>query len=298
MPFKDICLATLVACIWGVNFVAAKIGLAHLPPLFLMGLRFLLVALLLLPFTKKPDCSWKSLLFMAVTYGTAYHALLFIAVWLGIDIATSVIAVQLNVPFTSILGIWLLNDKLGWRRIIGMVVAFIGIVIIFGSPQVMQHLLPFGMIVGAAWFWALFNIRLKSLQVSSILGVLAWVSLYTTPMLLVLSLLFETPHWMLLKEIHFTDWISLSDWISLTYMALLSTVCGFGLWSWLLKRHPVNQVAPFSMLMPLFGVLAARLFLKDPLSWHTIIGGMVTLVGVGFIVIRRPQMTTKGATVN
>ncbi|MFN7095171.1 MAG: EamA family transporter [Burkholderiales bacterium] len=292
MNIYDICFAILVVFIWGVNFVAAKVGLNHLPPILLMSLRFLLVALSLLPFLKKPECSWRTLFILALSYGLAYHSLLFTAVWMGIDVSTSVIAAQLNVPFTSILGVWFLDDKIGWRRLLGMIIAFSGIIIIFGNPVVTQHPIAFLMLIAAAWCWAIFNVQLKMIKEYSILNLLGWISILATPMLFLTSYLFEGAQW------HQLWLVDKNDIFSLAYMSILATVCGFGLWSHLLKRHPVSQVAPFSMLMPIFGVLAASLFLDEPLTWHKLWGGSLTLIGVALIILRRPHMTTGGAAVN
>lgn len=289
---SDFCAALMVAMIWGVNFVAAKFGLHYFAPLELMGLRFLLVALVLLPFTGKPTFPLRKAFLVAVTYGLGYHALLFTGVWQGLDVATSIITVQLNVPFTSLLGVWFLHDRLGWHRIAGMIVAFLGIMIIVGSPNVLREPLAFLLVLGAAGCWALFNIQLKQLGSVNILSFLAWVSAFSAPMLFFLSWLIEPPQLPLLAH------TPLAAIGSIFYMALLSTVVGFGMWFRLLHRYSVHQIVPFSMLMPVFGIIAAILTLDEPLSWHVGVGGVLTLIGVAIIVLRRPKAVAEGAVTN
>lgn len=54
MTPRQIVCAVLVPLLWGYQFVAIKLGLAEFPPLFFLGLRFLAIALLLIPFVARP----------------------------------------------------------------------------------------------------------------------------------------------------------------------------------------------------------------------------------------------------
>ena len=64
---------------------------------------------------------------------------------------------------------------------------------------------------------------------------------------------------------------------------LLATVFGFGAWGWLLRRHPASTVAPFSLLVPVFGMSSAALFLGEPvtaLRWCAaalLVGGVTSM---------------------
>ena len=289
---KDILLAITVALIWGVNFVMAKFGLHHFPPLFLMGIRFALVAAVLLPFSLKPRVRLRDIFLLSVTYGVGYHALLFTAVYMGIDVATSIVSVQMNVPFTSLIGALYLKDHLGWRRILGMVIAFAGIILIVGSPTVLSHKLAFAMVIMAAFCWAMFNVHVKTLGKIDILPFLAWVSLFTAILLFTISAGCE--HGQLQALMTTTPMAALS----IIYMAILSTIVAFGLWFYLLHHYSVHQVVPFSMLMPVFGIVAAIIMLHEQLSWHVALGGAVTIVGVTIIVLRRPKLVAEGAAVS
>lgn len=286
---RDLFLALTVSLVWGVNFVVAKIGLHYFAPLFLTALRFLMVTIVLLPFCTKPSIPLKKAFIISVMYGVGYHALLFTGVWKGLDIPTSIIAVQLNVPFTSLLGVLFLQDRLGWRRIAGMFIAFTGIVIIVGSPTVLGNPFAFLLALAAALCWAIFNIQLKQLGKTPIFSFLFWVSLFSTPQLFLLSWLLEPPQLPALMQI---SWVPLG---SIAYMALLSTILGFGLWFRLLHRYSVHQIVPFSMLMPVFGIISAILMLDEPLTWHIALGGIITLSGVAIIVLRRPVIIVEGA---
>jgi O-acetylserine/cysteine efflux transporter len=292
MRITDILLAIIVTLIWGINFVATKYGLYHFPPIFLMGLRFAVVAIVLVPFVPRPNIPFKHLYFASLTQIVGYHALLFTAVWKGTDISTSAITIQLNVPITAILGVYFLKDKLHWRRITGMIIAFMGIVLVVGSPDVVENKNGFWLLVASAACWAIFNVHLKMLGSIKVLPLMAWSSLISIPHLFILSYIFEPIN----KEMMHV--IPMSAIYSVLYMSLLSTIVGFGIWFYLLKRHPVNQVAPFSLLVPVFGIISAVICLGETLTWQIATGGIITLIGVAIIVIRRPQVVAEGSALN
>jgi O-acetylserine/cysteine efflux transporter len=58
----------------------------------------------------------------------------------------------------------------------------------------------------------------------------------------------------------------------------------------MLGRNRVNQTMPFILLVPVFGVLSGILFLDETLTATLVTGGLLTVAGVGIIVLRRPKV--------
>jgi O-acetylserine/cysteine efflux transporter len=289
MPIRDMFLAVLVAAVWGANFVSAKYGMAHFPPLLLSGLRFLLVAAMLLPFVPRPkgEQLWR-LVLLAFVLGVLHLSLLFAGLFHGLTIASSAIISQMGVPFSCLLGALFLSDKLGWYRTLGMVVAFVGIAIVAGSPNILEHPLGFGIAVASAFAWAVANLIMKQLKQMHIFKIVGWFSLFAAPQLLLLSLVFES------NQIELVRTATVPAILSILYTAIGSTVVGYGLWSYLIRTHPVTQVTPFSLLVPVFGISFGQLFFSEPLSHQTLIGGAIAILGVAVIVVRRPKILTMG----
>src|SRR3546814_2542119 len=104
-----------VMLLWGINFAIAKIGLEQLPPILFMASRFGLVALLLLPFAKRPTGQWGAVFAISITLGLLHFSFMFNGLK-SIDAATASIAIQLQVPFASLLAAIFFKYKLGWRR--------------------------------------------------------------------------------------------------------------------------------------------------------------------------------------
>lgn len=291
MKISDILLAILVALVWGINFVMAKLGLQHFPPMMLMGLRFGIVALLFLPFYLRTPVPHKPLFLMALVYGLGYHALAFTGLWQGLSVSAGVLAVQMHVPFTALLGIWWLKDPLGWRRTLGMAIAFSGMVIVVGSPSVMEHVQGFILVLMSAVCWAIYNIQVKQLKMP-VRPFLAWFSFYSAILLVSASLLTEP-----ISLALFTS-IPTPAICSLTYMALLTTIVGLGLWSYLIGHYSVHQVTPFSMLAPVFGIIGASLILHEQIGMQVLLGGAITIIGVTVIVLRRPALIAEGESLS
>ena len=287
----DIAGLLLVAVVWGINFAVVKAGLAELPPVFFVALRFMVVAAVLVPFVRLPRHKLPHLAMLSVTLGALHFGPMFIGLH-GLDVATAAIAIQLQVPFAAILAALFLGDKLRWRSLTGMAIAFAGVILIAGEPRLDGNLLSLAMVVFAALVWSVANIQIKSLgDEVDVFALSAWVALFATPQLFAVSFLIEDGQWAALAA---AGWRA---WGSIAYQVVMVTILGYGIWYWTMRRHPVNQVMPFTLLVPFFGVLSGIVFFDERLTWPMIAGGAATILGVAIIVIRRPRViapSTKG----
>jgi len=292
MRIRDICFAVLVAVIWGGNFVAAKVGVAYFPPVFLTFLRFSCVALLALPFVPVPPRAqlW-SIFKLATILGTLHFSSLFAGLYYGLDIASAAIVGQMGVPFACLLGAFFFGDRLGPWRIGGMVIAFCGMMIVTGTPNILQHPAGFFATLAGTFFWAVANIMIKQIKGVQSFQLLAWMAAFAAPQLLLLSLLIEGSQWALLPA------TPPHVWLAIAYTAIGSTIVAYGLWYYLLYKYTVSQVTPFSLLAPVFGIAAGQVFFSEMLSWHVWLGGAIAIAGVAIIVLRRPKIMELGEQV-
>lgn len=279
-----------VMALWGLNFPVVKVGLSVMPPFTFVMIRFCAVALILAPFVKWPRRPW-ALLGLSVTLGAAHFSLMFTGMR-SIDAATASIAVQLQVPFAAILAAIFFKDKLGWRRLSGMAIAFAGVALIAGEPRFQGGLGPLLLVLAAACVWAFANIQIKSLgEDTDIWSMNGWVAIMAAPQLLVVALLTEG------NPLETVDWSDLAVWGVLGFQVFLVVIFGYGVWYSMMRRFAVNQVMPFTLLVPVFGVLSSVALLDERLTWPMVVGGIATLIGVGICVLRRPTVVadaTKG----
>jgi O-acetylserine/cysteine efflux transporter len=275
----------LVQLLWGVNFAVAKFGLDDFAPIFFVALRFSLVALLLVFVVGLPRRDkLLRLLPLSVTMGVMHFTLIFLGM-AELDAATSSIAVQLQTPFAAIMAAFFFGETLGWRRIAGMVVAFAGVLLIAGEPRFSDNPWPLLWVIGAALAWAVGNIQVKALgdEIDAV-TLNGWIAILAAPQLLVASWLIEGPQWGFLPDV---TWVG---WGALLFQAVVIAIFTYWIWYNMMRRYPVNQVMPFTLLLPMIGVAAGAIMRDEPVTWQMIVGGLATVAGVGIIVLRRPAV--------
>jgi len=288
MPVSHLLYALLTVAVWGANFVASKFALEHFPPVFATLLRFALLVPLLLPFVPRPTRAQAKFLALLSVTGVAHFTLPQASLAAGLDIATCAILNQLCVPFACLLGVFLHGDRIGRWRVGGMVLAFAGMVVVFGSPHMGSSWLGSAYAIGAAFFFGIYNVMMKRHPEITAMQIIAYVCLFGLPQLLVLTLLFESPALTLLET------APPLAWAGIAFTVVFSSIVGHGLWNYLMRIHPVSIVAPFSLLVPIFSVAFGQMFYNEPLTWQLLLGGAITMFGVGIIVIRRPKIVIQG----
>lgn len=281
-PFH-VFLAVFVMVIWGLNFVVAKLGVAEMPPLLLLGLRFFLVAALLCPFVPLPRGKFLHVFGLSVVLGTVHFGLMFWGLE-GVDASVAAVAIQLQVPFAALLAAIIFRDMIGWRRAAGMLVAFVGVVLIAGEPRMRADLFSLGLVILASFVWAISNIQVKFMGQINSLTLTAWAALFGAPQLVFWSLIMESGHVQALTN---ATWLG---WASIVYMAVLVSIVGYGIWYYLVPRYQVNQMMPFTLTAPVFGVLSGMLLMGDRMTSLMWIGSALTILGVAVIVLRRPRL--------
>jgi O-acetylserine/cysteine efflux transporter len=282
LPMIGVLLAVTV--VWGFNFAVVKTGLSVMPPIAFVALRFAVVGVMLLPWLRWPQRRFRDLVFLSVVLGVVHFSLMFTGMR-GLDVATASIAIQMQVPFAAILAAIFFKETLHWRRLTGMAIAFAGVVLIAGEPRLSDNLLPLFEVIAAACFWAGATIQIKRIGDDvDVLALNGWLALLAAPQLALVSWAIEDGQ---LAAIAAADW---RLWLSVAFQALLVTIFGYSVWYRLMRRFSVNQVMPFTLLVPLFGVLSGVIFFHDRLTLLMLIGALCTIVGVAIIIIRRPRV--------
>lgn len=281
MSLVDLFLTVILLLIWGINFAISKAGLEVLPPLLFVTLRFAIAAALLVPFARIPRGQFGMIAILATVFA-AHFALMYIGMR-GVDAGIAAIASQAQVPFSSIMSAIVFKDHIGWRRALGLAIAFVGIFVLFGEPRLSAEPLPVFLILVAAFLWASANILIKRMSNFDGYALNAYVALFIAPELLIASLAVEQGQVAAMEN---AGWIG---WGAVAFVAVLVAVVSYIIWYRLLRRYPVNYIMPITLIVPVLGVLFGVLLRGEPLTWPIITGGVITLAGVGIIVLRRPQ---------
>jgi len=282
---QDMAMGIAVALLWGMGVVFAKAAIGHFPPILLMAIRFTLTALTLVWFVKPPWRHMGQIFAIALVSGAIQYSLTFSGL-VGMDASTAVLVIQLEVPFLVLLGVVLLKEKPGARKWLGIGIAFVGVAVIVGEPRLVGASTAVALVVAGSMTWALGQIMVRRIVGVGGVALIAWMSVFAAPQLFVMSLIFESDH---VAHVVSADWVV---WGTVAYLGLVMTALGYGLWYTLLGRHPVNRVAPFLLLMPVFSVAGGIALLGESLTLQIAGGGAVVLVGVAVILLERAPKPT------
>lgn len=289
MPRRHVAIAVLVALTWGVNFVVLHVGLESFPPLLFTALRFLLVALLI-PFVPRPGVPVRWVIAVGLLMSAGHHGLVTLGLHEGMPAGLASLVLQLQAAFTIGFAVLLLGESPRRGQLLGGAVALAGIAIIAAGRGAHIPLGALLLTVGGALSWGLGNVAARKANSPSPLGLLVWSSLVPPVPLLSLSAIFER------GEVVGLD---ASGLLALAYVVILSTLGGFGAWVWLLRQHSASTVAPFSLLVPVFGIAAAWLLLSETPNAAELLGAGVVLAGLAFtlgLTVRPPRAAVAAAS--
>ena len=276
MSVRDIGIALLVVMTWGVNFVALKWSVIEIPPFLLTGLRYLLAALPAVLIVPRPKMPLFLLLLYGTVIGTFQFGFLFVAIRLGLPAGLASLLMQTQAFFTFGLAVWLLGERPGVMQILGATVAFAGIGVIALERLAGATLLPLLLTLAAAFSFGASNIITKKAGAIDMLSLVAWGSLVPPIPMFVLSLLFEGPGALAEAIGH----VTLRGGLSLLFSAYVITLVANKLWADLLGRYPANTVAPFTLLVPIFGITSSMLLLDESISLFEVAGGALVFLGL------------------
>lgn len=282
-------MAIAVAVIWGMGFIIAKAAMSHFSPILLMALRFTLTAACLIWFFRPPISLFKHLFWISLVSAAIQYSLTFNGVK-GIDASTAGLLVQLEVPFGLIMAWLFLGDRISVKQTIGIVISFLGAVLIIGEPKLSGDLVYAFMVIGGAFTWSVGQIMIKKLGNIGGFMLITGVAIFAAPQLFIASWIFESDQ---LLEIQTAR---LPAWAAVAYLGLIMTALGYALWYRLLGLYTVNQVMPFLLLLPVTSVVGGILFLGESLTLKITIGGLMALAGVALITIQRMPLKTARQT--
>ncbi|TQF74907.1 EamA family transporter [Rhodococcus spelaei] len=284
MTNRDRLLGLTVALLWGLNFLAIRIGLDHFPPFFFAALRFLVIAIPVVLFVPRPNVPIRWLLLYGVGFGVLQFAFLFWAMNTGMPTGLASLVLQSSAPFTVLLGAALLGERVSRRQALGILVAMAGMATIgwdrlHTAGNASTALLPVLLTLLGGLGWALGNIGSRQARPDNPMRLTLWMAVIPPLPMLVVSAVVEGPT----AGVHaLRDSLSVNGWpalAALAYIAVLATVVGSGLWTYLMSRHPAGVVAPFSLLVPIVGIAAAWLVLGERPSALSLVGAAVVVVG-------------------
>lgn len=277
---RDVSIGMIVVILWGLNFIAIKLGLANMPPLLLATIRFIVVCFPAIFFLPRPPVEWKWLIALGLTLNVGQFTFLFMGVKLGMPAGLSSLVHQSQAFFTLFFASFLIGEKWKWNHIVGLIIATIGMFVVGAQQGSSMTLIGFWLTLFASASWGAGNVAMRratqGVPSFSMLSLVVWAGAIAILPLGILSLIIEGPHvWKI--ALNSINWVTV---ISIIYLAYVASLVGYGLWGKLLSRYPAAVVSPFSLLVPVIGMSSSALFLKETFTLWQIIGALIVMLGL------------------
>jgi O-acetylserine/cysteine efflux transporter len=273
MKPADVCLAIMVAVIWGLAFVASRIALDEFSPELMTTLRFAIAAVPCL-FARKPKVSWPLLVaisftlfmgqFLAQAYGIAH----------GVPVGLTSVIVQSQALFTIAFAAIAFRELPTRSQTIGISIATVGLLMICGTVGYDFSVGAFAVLMICPVSFAIGNLLLRQAQDVRMFDLFAWLCLAAALPLFILTIVSNGPQ----PTWHALSHMSLTGLVCILGLGGISTSIAYWLWGRLLRDYPAAQVVPFALLVPFVGAAASSIVFGEtfgPLR----LAGMVTVVG-------------------
>ena len=268
MKTRDIFIALLVPVVLGFGFVIAKPAMQYFPPYLLMGMRFTIPALILVWWFPLPkglylDLFKVSLIGSTLQYGLTYTGLSII------DASSAILLVQLEVPFGIVIAFFLLKEIPTLKNIVGLVVAFIGVFILTGAPNLEGKYVGVLLTISGAFTWALGAVMAKPLSKKiGAFALMTWLCVFSGPMLLLVSLVFDG------SPIPYFISANINSWLTVIFLGFIMQPIGYAAWYYVLKKYPVNKVMPVLLVLPVTGLITSIFLLGEDPPKQVFLGGL------------------------
>ena len=287
MTFKDTLIASLVPIFLGFGFVIAKPAMEHFPPILLMGLRFTFAASILIWWFPIPRGYLKQIFIASLIANTLQYSVTYTGLNL-IDASAAVLLVQTEVPFGVLFAYFMLKEKPTIRSLIGIAVAFVGVYILTGSPNLEGKFLGIFLTILGSAIWALGQVLVKPLSKEiSPLTLVAWLAIFSGPILIFLSSILDG------NTINYIKSANFNSWAIAFYLGFFMQPVTYGCFYYVLKNNPLYKVLPIvTMGIPLTGLLAAILLLREKPTTELYLGGFIILIGVILILYTKQKKSS------
>ena len=281
MNLKDTFIASLVPIFLGFGFVIAKPAFDSFPPILLMGLRFIFAASILIWWFPIPKGYLLKIFIASLIANTLQYSITYSGLDL-IDASSAVLLVQMEVPFGVIFAYFMLKEKPTVRALIGIGVAFIGVYVLTGSPNLDGKIIGIGLTILGSAIWALGQVMVKPLSKEiNPLALVAWMALFSGPILILLSAIIDG------NTINYIANAKIDHWIIAIYIGFIMQPVTYGCFYYVIKNNPIYKVLPIvTMGIPPTGLLAAIFLLGEEPTAELFIGGLVIIIGVIMILYK------------
>jgi O-acetylserine/cysteine efflux transporter len=274
MNARDTFLVVLTTLIWGFNFVVIKWGIQDVSAPMMTALRFALVAIPLVFFVRRPKMPLAIIATYGLLFGCGIWGLVNFAISLGTPAGQASLLLQSSAFMTVIAGILLFSEEMSGRKVVGILLALVGFILIAKGAFETNTVWGVGLVILAGLSWTICNVIIRAYKPADILSFIVWSSLFVPiPIFLYLSLFTS----------ELTHGLNISGWRGITsilFQAGITTVLGYGIWTNMISKYGLAMVSPYSLLVPVSGLIFAWILFGETAEPIELIGSALVLIGL------------------
>jgi O-acetylserine/cysteine efflux transporter len=289
---KDVFLVLIMNLAFGASIISAKIGVIEFPAFLFTTLRFLIVAIVLIPFLKIHKGQMINILIISILGGGLHFGFFYLALDNSNYVSSVAIVLQLGIPISTILSAIFLKEIIRWRRILGIILSFAGVITLMFEPTIFSDLDGVYFALLAATAISISMIFMKKLDGIKVFDLQAWLALISALMLGIVSLTIETNHYEVIIN------ASYLAWGAVIFTSLIATGIGHATFYYLITNYDVSKITPLTLIVPIFAIINSLIVthfdlfdgFNESISIKIIIGAAMTLLGVGIVMIREKNI--------
>jgi len=292
MPMKtklaSFIVVTTIVFIWAGSFIFIRVGLKEIPPATLALARFSVASPLLVGytlFTRKGRnfgrVVWNRDLTLFTALALTGVTLLYVLQFYSLEFITSTagsILINLNVIFTTLLSVAFLKESMTKRKVIGVLLAFAGVIMLATDGKLttgLDSFEPIGalLMVGAAFCWAAYSILSKNALDRFPASIATSATFCLGTFYLVPFAAAEAS----VRPLMNASWLT---WVSILYLAIPSSAIAYLLWNYMLERVEVTKLAVSLYAIPIPTAIFSYMFLGETITQSLVLGGALVIVGI------------------
>ncbi|WP_336969966.1 DMT family transporter [Sphingobium aromaticiconvertens] len=280
---RDWIVLTAMTIVWGLNIIFVKLSVDAIAPMTAAFLRQSMIALACLPFLRVVPGRMAAIVTLSLVVGVLFYLPMNYALAMAKNVSALAIASQLSVPFAVILSVLFLGERIGLPRIMGIVMAFSGVLLLGVDPGIVHELPAIGLASISAFVWAAGSLLTRRLPDVPVPVLFAWFGVVGSVTLGTISIIVEPAA---MAGVGHLPWQAFG---AVAFSALGSSLIGHGGLAWLVQRHPIALVMPYTLIAPVLSVIVAALAFGTPVTGLMLLGGVIVLAGVAIITLRSAQ---------
>lgn len=277
---RDLLVVALVNVVWGLNIVAVKMALEATTPFTSGALRQWIVLAVCGVALRWVPGRMGALLLLGVLNGAVFLAFVNMSLMWSSNVSALAIAGQLGVPFSLILAIVFLGERIRLARLAGIALAFGGVAMLAFDPAAAKEWPGLVLTACGSFVWSVGTLIQRRLAGVPVLTIYAWIGLIGATIMSGAAMWFEP------QSVRSLPSMRLGDLAWIAFSAIGSTAIGQGGMAWLLQRHPLTVVAPLTLASPVVAVGTSSWFFGTALTPAIVLGGAMAIMGVAIITVR------------